>query len=245
MRTCIYIGNQNPKNVIERVKWMNEAFQYFPTTEQFGPAREMPDDEIIDCIDNAKKLDWHIIMMAQGKRPDSFEKLDDAQEYYEQLYRTDVMKKAMESPTKSKDKKRKSSSSSVAKKCGICGLMNHTTKDHKTPEQLKNERGWKRQKGKSFNYNKRDHNKDQQKMMANVMAQMFAAGIESNNKKKKRKSSGVMDSFMASLNDKMKQAQIEDEEVSSQSSNDNSGQSEKSDGNGSNSSSEDGHSDNE
>ena len=110
LRTCLYIGNQNPKNVIEQVKDINEGLKYYPTLDNKYPLQIMPEDDIIDCIDNAKKLDWHITMMAQGRCPDSFEMLADAQEYYKQLYQANQMCKELEKPSKhmgNKSKKHK------------------------------------------------------------------------------------------------------------------------------------------
>ena len=217
LRTCLYIGNQNPKNVIERVKNINEGLKYYPIPDNKYPPKIMPEDDIIDCIDNAKKLEWHIIMMAQGRRPDSFETLAEAQEYYEQLYRADQMKKALEKPSKNtgnQSKKRKNARDETSEKkmkCKICGRTNHTTADHKSKEELQQQ--FKRHKSSS-KYHKKESSETKMRnaMMAQMMEQAFAAGANSVKKaNKKRKAKETTDSFMASLQEKMEETRIENE----------------------------------
>ena len=42
-------------------------------------------------LDNAKRFEWHLTMLAQGKDPESFDTLEDALQYYRQLYQADQM----------------------------------------------------------------------------------------------------------------------------------------------------------
>ena len=207
--TCLYIGNQNPKNVIEQVKNINEGLKHYPTQDNHYPPRVMPEDDIINCINNAKKLNWHITMMAQGKCPDSFKMLADAQEYYEQLYRANAMQKEMEKPSKNvgtKSKKRKNAGDKLSekKKCRICGRTNHTTEQHKSKEELQQQ--FKHHKS-SNKYHKKESSETKMwnTIMAQVMEQMFTAGANSVKKsKKKHKAKEATNSFMASLQEKMK-----------------------------------------
>ena len=69
MRTCLYMGDQDPAKFIERLNDMNDSLPYFPYLDGRQPANKMPDDELIDMVDSAKKFDWHLTMMEQGKRP--------------------------------------------------------------------------------------------------------------------------------------------------------------------------------
>ena len=144
LRKGLFMNDMMPKKFIDRVKRLNEALPYFPVADSLKPCQSLPEDEVIDILDGAKKGEWHITMMSQGKRPDAFETIEEAQEYYTQLYCADKLMKKLSSTSKkdSNKKKRKhpSKENGKGKPCEHCGKKGHLSKDCWTLEKNKRHR---------------------------------------------------------------------------------------------------------
>ena len=84
----------NPEKFADRLKKLNKYLLYFPTREGQN-STQLAEDELINIMDNAKKVYWHITMLSQGRRPDTFETLEEAEECYKQLYQADQMRKTL------------------------------------------------------------------------------------------------------------------------------------------------------
>ena len=76
------------------------------------PNRPLEVDELIDILDFAKPIHWHVKMLAQGKKPHSFETTEEAVEYYKQMYDSDKLERRLLGTTVEKDE----DSKPVAKK---------------------------------------------------------------------------------------------------------------------------------
>ena len=112
MRNNLHIEDRNPEVFFDRLKEMNRYLPYFPYRDDQNPPDTLPEDEIMDILDRAKKIDWHVTMLSQGRRPESFDNAEGLVEYLKQLYAADKLAKAIKGgPTRSKDSKRPSDSS--------------------------------------------------------------------------------------------------------------------------------------
>lgn len=214
MRTKLIMSQRmHPKVFIDRMTKMNQMLPYFPVDMTRGLRRPLPmeEDELLDILDNAKKLEWTITMMSQGKRPDSFETLEEAQEYYEQLHTADQIRqklsgKTSKDPSKKSDFKRKRDSDQKAgkkaPKCSNCGKTGHLSKDCWTLPENKDKRPSKRHKSSQKTFTKA-----QTTMMLNQVYHFMKARDAKPNPKKRQvtyepeeNSETEADAFMAKLN---------------------------------------------
>lgn len=151
MRKNLFMGDMNPEKFCERLSKINRMLTYFPFTdddERENPSK-LDDDELCDILDSAKKPEWHLLMMSQGKRPHSFESYDEAKMYYKQLYNAEQFQKRLSGNEKkpkdtkagkSKRKRQNESSNSDDKpKCKHCGKM-HKSQDCWTLPENKSKR---------------------------------------------------------------------------------------------------------
>ena len=99
LRKHLAMGETNPREFGNRLSKINRYLNYFPkkTNEEsqliYGTV--LPEDELIDILDSAKKPEWHLMMLSQGKSPESFETVQEALVYYEQLYTADCLRAAL------------------------------------------------------------------------------------------------------------------------------------------------------
>ena len=98
MRKNLFMGDMNPEKFCERLTKINRMLTFFPFTDD--DVRESPspldDDELCDILDSAKKPEWHLLMMSQGKRPHSFDDFEEAKTYYKQLYNAEQFQKKLQ-----------------------------------------------------------------------------------------------------------------------------------------------------
>ena len=194
MRKNLFMGDMNPEKFCERLSRINRMLSYFPFTDD--DVREAPnrldDDELCDILDSAKKPEWHLLMMSQGKRPHSFENYDEAKMYYKQLYNAEQFQKKLlpkqEKPNKPADKgKRKRGSdkptaAASKHKCVHCGNL-HADDDCWTLEKNKN----KRPKNYRSSYKKQDANVMFTQEQVNTMMNAMWTKKNRPNANKKRK----------------------------------------------------------
>lgn len=98
LRKHLTMGDSNPREFGNRLAKINRYLNYFPkktdsTTNLIYPT-ELPEDELVDILDSAKKPEWHLMMLSQGKSPESFESVAEALVYYEQLYLHDCLRRS-------------------------------------------------------------------------------------------------------------------------------------------------------
>lgn len=210
MRTCLYMGDNDPEDFFDRLVELNDYIPYFPYREGGHAYTKLDDDELIDIADRAKKLQWHMTMLSQGKRPSSFATLNDAREYYTQLYNADVMMKKMTKSEGSRDKKRsadnkkrKKTDSAKSKhsgeNCTHCGKPGHKAKDCWSLPENKDKRPQRNKKqrtGKEKMYSAEE--------TANMLTKVFASMKKPPAAAKKRKmrfddNNDELDNFMAKL----------------------------------------------
>ena len=96
MRNNLYMGSMDPEKWTERLEVMNGYFPYFPQERvtarnnaagaQMRTPPPLPWDELIDIQDYAKPIDFHIAMMAQGKKPHTFDSVEESTQFLKQLY---------------------------------------------------------------------------------------------------------------------------------------------------------------
>jgi hypothetical protein len=217
LRTCLYIGNQNPKKFIERIKKINEYLPYFPYHNGGEPYAKMAEDELLDILDSAKKIDWHLTMMSQGKRPDTFRDIGQAEEYYMQLHNADLLLKKLKPASGSSTQKGKKNSDKQKskKRKGRDGPCEHCGKHHpgagdKCWSLSKNKRmrpnGYKPQ-GRGNDY---DQKRFSAKETANMLTKVYASMQKKKNKKSKKRKVTYEDdevdaTFMAHLKDAAEQ----------------------------------------
>ena len=114
MRNSIYMGDMDPEDFLERLEELNKFLCYFPVDKGDGRqkyAKPFKQDELLEILDHAKKFEWHLTMLAQGKDPESFETVEEAMQYYRQLHQADQTFSKLKNHTtkggKSGKKKRK------------------------------------------------------------------------------------------------------------------------------------------
>ena len=88
-------------------------------------------------------------MLAQGKSPDTFDSIEDAKQYYKQLWQADKftenhsnLKKSGDKPSKKNNKRKraKADATNKDKKCEHCGKQGHNSDDCWTLDKNKNKR---------------------------------------------------------------------------------------------------------
>jgi hypothetical protein len=99
LRKHLSMGNGNPRDFGNRLSKINRFINYFPkkldSDSRLIYWTVLPEDELVDILDSAKKPDWHLMMLSQGKSPESFETVQEALVYYEQLYTADCLREAL------------------------------------------------------------------------------------------------------------------------------------------------------
>ena len=153
MRTCLFIGGKDPDDFFDRIEVMNEAFEFFPYRDGAGTPNCMSEEEVMDIADNAKKFEWHVAMLSQGKHPSSFDDLEDLKTYFKQLYNADQLTQQMTGPTRKNERghkrKRDKDKNPIKRKlkCKHCGKQ-HESDDcwtlpenkHKRPKHYRDDR---------------------------------------------------------------------------------------------------------
>jgi len=207
MRTGLRIGNAMPKNFFERLTEMNNGIPYYPHPDDQGPYEKLSEDELVDIGDNAKKVKWHLEMLKQGRRPDSFETVESMQEYLTQLYNFDQLEKRVIEGSKNKGKnsssqgakrKRGDSGKSKSAECDYCHRHGHTRKECRyAPENAH-----KRSRHKDRDYKKSDENGEKlytRREVSRMMAKAYKTGkIDESNKNKRKARTDEVDNFMVS-----------------------------------------------
>ena len=144
MGNYLAIGDGDPEKFADRLEEMNNYFIYFPVRDIMmtkPPNVPLPWDELVDIIDCAKPLDWHVIMLSQGKKNHDFASFEDAVSYYKQLYASASLKRKLETigsggsnkkrkTGKAKDDKGKGKAKddvAPAKYCTHCKIAGHAT----------------------------------------------------------------------------------------------------------------------
>ena len=112
MRKSLFMGSMDPEDFLERLNELNEYLGYFPVEgNRTKYAKPLKMDEILDILDGAKRFDWHLTLLAQGRDPESFDTVEDAMQCYRQLYQADQtlhkLQKVSKKSNKSNKKKRK------------------------------------------------------------------------------------------------------------------------------------------
>ena len=205
----LYMGDMNPEKFADRLKKLNKYLLYFPTKEGQN-STQLAEDELIDIMDNAKKFDWHIIMLSQGRRPDTFKTMEEAEACYKQLYQADQMRKTLtkaQNKGNTGEKKRKrdhngdgGNADKFKNKCPHCGKCSHKPDDCWSLEKNKN----KHPKNSNHN-NGSASNQQQQKTFTTEEVNAMIAGLpcfkELKEKGQKRKidDDDSIKNFMAQL----------------------------------------------
>ena len=95
--------NVDPEVFYKQLKKMNSYLPYFPYSDAQERALGLAEDKIINILDAAKPIDWHVTMLTQGKQPEEFIKPEDLVEFLKQLYSAEKISKALKA-TLQKDK---------------------------------------------------------------------------------------------------------------------------------------------
>ena len=138
----VVMGDMGPDYFYKSLKKINSYLPYFPYKDRMGPFKTLEEDNLIDIIDQAKKDEWHITMLLQGKRPDDYLTVEEYMEYLKQLYAADKISKLLQLEKKSKkqkDRENDNTYSSHGKRCRAdkpgCGKhCQHCDKIHKSPK---------------------------------------------------------------------------------------------------------------
>ena len=73
--------NVDLKVFYKQLKKMNSYLPYFLCLDVQEHPTGLAEDKIIDILDTAKPIDWHVTMLSQGKQPEEFRKPEDLVEY--------------------------------------------------------------------------------------------------------------------------------------------------------------------
>jgi transposase InsO family protein len=167
MRIGLYMGDISPKTFVEKLEKLNKMLKYYPVVDPTKPTTLLDDDELLSILLGAKKPEWNIEMLRQGKGTDSFETLAEAQQYFQALHDADDMKKKQDvakkpkndttadSTTASKKKKRKrrqdgdngdnggrADISDRAHKCEHCGKAHKSSNCWSLPQNANKRPKW-------------------------------------------------------------------------------------------------------
>ena len=97
LRNNLEIGDGDPQKFADQLEKINNYLKYFPVKDVHAAKKNntpMEWDELVDILDYAKKTEWHIIMLSQGRKPHSFNSLEQAVECYKQLFNADKLLRA-------------------------------------------------------------------------------------------------------------------------------------------------------
>ncbi len=86
------MGSMEPEAFVDRVQKMNQYIKYFPSEQPLVAPELLSDEDVKDIIGQAVPLEWHILMMSQGKRIDTFTSVEEAVAYFKQLRQADVLR---------------------------------------------------------------------------------------------------------------------------------------------------------
>ena len=223
LRNNLSIGNMDPEMWAQRLEKINRYLQYFPveTVTADNPRNKpLAEDELVDIMDNAKKVEWHAIMLQQGRKPHSFRTLNEAVAYYKRLYEADKFNDRIGNHGKGKAKgeKRKrdhdhgpskGKGGSSNGKCNVCGSNKHQTNDcwdldknaDKRPPGYTPRKKRRTGGGKDFKGGKKTNNKQSANVV--VTKEVFnalmtnAAGKEQKGRGKRNHSHGSEDDSSA------------------------------------------------
>ena len=109
LRNNLYMGDMDPDKFAARLEKINSYLPFFPVEEPeydeenggeqkepLGSNHPLPWDELVDIMDYAKSIEWHILMLSQGKKPHTFSSLKEATTYYKQLYESSKLQQRWE-----------------------------------------------------------------------------------------------------------------------------------------------------
>ena len=168
------------------------------------PNKPLEEDELMDILDFAKPILWHVEMLAQGKKPHSFETVEEAVEYYKTMYASEDLKRKLlgtldeeEKPAGKPRAKRKQKDTDEEKppkkkaKCNHCNKPGHEEDQcwTKHPEMRPS---WMKQKG--------DKKQESHVVLAIKDLKRLVAKQAKKAAEKKSTSDEDMENFLASLN---------------------------------------------
>jgi hypothetical protein len=144
LRYHLRLGNIGVKPFVARLQELNNYLSYFPNGSR---ASKLPDDELIEIIDRAKPLEWHVAMLTANIDPSTMS-LQEVTEYFERLELMEKLRKSAakaatpsattnptggKSTTTSTTNKKRSASGAMktdeAKHCLLCNTTTHNTVD--------------------------------------------------------------------------------------------------------------------
>ena len=135
MRYQLRLGSNGLKPFVSCLLELNNYLTYFPGAKY---SSRLPDDELIEIIDRAKPLEWHVAMLAANIEPSTMS-LQEVTEYFERLEIMEKLRKqsglkpaaTTTNQSNKKNKKRGATDSSKSndKHCDVCDTNTHNTVD--------------------------------------------------------------------------------------------------------------------
>ena len=204
MRHGIVMGESDSiKSFASRLRSMNNYLSYFPTTGDGSAPTPLSEDELIDILDRAKPIAWHMAMLAA--RVDTFDmKWDDIIDYYQRLeLRSDLenlqqsnqkknlkKKRARGSPETQSSETSEDHSRKTRKKTHLCP---HCKKwgTHSPEECRQNPKNVEKEKSAKSDYFKK-RSKEETSALANAVVKQMIKPLKlaATKAKKKRKICG-------------------------------------------------------
>jgi hypothetical protein len=83
MRYQLRLCNGGIKAFVDRLIEVNNYLTHFPTGN--GVPAKLPNKELIEIIDRAKPLAWHVAMLTANIEPSTMSLLQEVTEYFERL----------------------------------------------------------------------------------------------------------------------------------------------------------------
>ena len=148
MRYQLRLGNLGIKAFVARLLELNNYLAYFPAGDR---SSMLPDDELIEIIDRAKPIEWHLAMLTANIDPSSMS-LQEVVEYFERLEIMEKIRKqaglgtpSTSVPSNSKRNKKRDPKvafqDSDKKHCLVCDTDTHNTADCFVLKKAKKLRG--------------------------------------------------------------------------------------------------------
>ena len=127
MRYQLYFTGTNFQAFLHRLKQLNKYLKYFPISETTTAVTPLPDDDLIEIIDNAKPIEYNQYMLQNNYDPYQ-DTLEEFSQYIDRLQKSVKIENSLNEPVPRKNKRKKESEGKHKKnnklhKCKYCKKM--------------------------------------------------------------------------------------------------------------------------
>ena len=106
MRYQLYFTGTNFQAFLHRLKQLNKYLKYFPISETTTAVTPLPDDDLIEIIDNAKPIEYNQYMLQNNYDPYQ-DTLEEFSQYIDRLQKSVKIENSLNEPVPRKNKRKK------------------------------------------------------------------------------------------------------------------------------------------